>query len=169
MWQAGGQGHGFGDGSERPQVLDAYVLPNAHICNHIAYIASDGFWPLFYSKHIYCILLHIIVYNESTCYIYIISYFAYYVYCAYSAYICIKGIFSIYYICCIYMYVVPYYYFVLPQEQAEKCCGSRGGGGCCCCGACRAAGQANPHELEINEECTRTCCCRACWNGTETA
>ena len=28
---------------------------------------------------------------------------------------------------------------------------------------------ANPHELASNEECTRTCCGRACWNGTGTA
>ena len=61
----------------------------------------------------------------------------------------------------------------------------RGGGGCGGCGACRAAGRpgqrqasaapqgsqtrANPHELASNEECTRTCCGRACWNGTGTA
>ena len=54
--------------------------------------------------------------------------------------------------------------------------------GCCCCGvgrvgrlpggAGRAAPrglhtQANLHELaSIIEECTQTCCCRACWNGT---
>ena len=29
--------------------------------------------------------------------------------------------------------------------------------------------RANPHELAINEECTRTCSCGACWNGTGTA
>ena len=28
--------------------------------------------------------------------------------------------------------------------------------------------RANPHELASNEECTRTCCGRACWNGTGT-
>ena len=28
---------------------------------------------------------------------------------------------------------------------------------------------ANPHELASNNECTRTRCCRACWNGTGTA
>ena len=27
----------------------------------------------------------------------------------------------------------------------------------------------NQHELASNEECTRTCRCRACWNGTEIA
>ena len=75
-------------------------------------------------------------------------------------------------------------YFVLPQEQ-EKCgCGGVGGGGGCC-GACRAAGlpgrgparvaprgrqtRANPHELASNEECTRTCCGRACWNVAQTS
>ena len=66
-------------------------------------------------------------------------------------------------------------YFVLPQEQ-EKCCGGGGGGGGggCETPACRAAPRgrhtrANPHDPASNEECTQTCCCRACWNGTGTA
>ena len=29
--------------------------------------------------------------------------------------------------------------------------------------------RANPHELASNQESTRTCCARACWNGTGTA
>ena len=29
--------------------------------------------------------------------------------------------------------------------------------------------RTNPHELASNEESTRTCCGRACWNGTGTA
>ena len=63
-----------------------------------------------------------------------------------------------------------------------KITGGSGGGG-----ACRAAGRpgrrpaqaaplprgrqtrANPHELASNEESTRICCGRACWNGTGTA
>ena len=77
-----------------------------------------------------------------------------------------------------------YCYFVLPPEQ-EKCCGGGVGGGGGGCGACRATGRprrgparaaplgrqtrANPHELASNEECTRTCCGRACLNGTRTA
>ena len=77
-----------------------------------------------------------------------------------------------------------YCYCVLPQEQ-EKYSGGGGGGGDGGCGACPAAGRpgrgparaalrgrqtrANPHELVSNEECTRTCCGRACCNGTGTA
>ena len=41
-----------------------------------------------------------------------------------------------------------------------------------CIGLGRALGNhtlANQHELASNKECTRTCCCRACWNGTGTA
>ena len=49
--------------------------------------------------------------------------------------------------------------------------GRRGGPGG---GLARAAPRgrhtrANPHERASNEECTRTCCCRACWNGTGAA
>ena len=38
-------------------------------------------------------------------------------------------------------------------------------------GPTRWGGQAlaNQNELASNEECTLTCCCTACWNGTGTA
>ena len=54
-------------------------------------------------------------------------------YIMHSAYICIKCIFSMYYICCAYISVClfcKYCCFVLQQ----KCCRGRGGGGggCCC-------------------------------------
>ena len=29
--------------------------------------------------------------------------------------------------------------------------------------------RANPHGLASNKECSWSCCCRACWNGTGTA
>ena len=127
--------------------------------------------------HAYCILhivhlLHIVHILHIMYIVHIMLYMHIYAYLAcitYVAYICI---------------LCQYCYFVLQQEQ-EKCCskGVEGGGGCYW--VCRAAGlpgggparaaphghqtRVNQHELASNEECTRTCCGRACWNGTGTA
>ena len=85
------------------------------------------------------------------------------------------------------MYIVPIL-LLCPQAAAgaKEMLQKGVGGGWGCCWACRAAGlagrgqawaallgrqtRANQHELASNhEECTQTCCGRACWNGTGTA
>ena len=77
---------------------------------------------------------------------------------------------------------------MLGRLGSPEWCGARGGAAEVAEGAAAAAGRAGrrpggagraavrgrstrvyPHEFASNEECTRTCCCRACWNGTGTA
>ena len=92
---------------------------------------------------------------------------------------------SMYYICCTSMYILPILLLcpatgareMLPQRRRRGrrlLRGVPGGGLPRAAGSARAAPlgrhtRANQHELASNEECTRTCWCRACWKGTGTA
>ena len=109
----------------------AYIQPYCIYCISGIFFIFSIYFLCIALVHIYCL------------YIAYSSYFAYF--WSIYVYTSIKCIFSMYYIRCIYMYILPILLLCPaagPAQEQEKCGRGGAGGGGSGCGACRAAARS---------------------------